>query len=80
MRAIHDLVEFIDAREPQLLHYGFYLHETPARMTLITVHPKLASVELDMEIGSPAFRGLGDPIEMEEIETTESRATGCSSS
>lgn len=67
-RAIHDLVEFIDTREPQLLHYGFYFDETSERMTVIAVHPNPASVELHMEIGTPAFRGVGDLIEMEGIE------------
>ena len=67
-RAIHNLVEFIDAREPQLLHYGFYFDEKSARMTVIAVHPNPVSVELHMEIGTPAFRDFGDLIEMEGIE------------
>ena len=67
-RAICDLVEFIDSREPQLLHYGFYIDEESTRMTAIAIHPNPASVELHMEIGIPAFRQFGDLIEMEGIE------------
>lgn len=67
-RAIDELVEFIEAREPQLIHYGFYLDEGSSRMTVIAVHPDAASVELHMEIGGPAFRGFAELIEMEGIE------------
>jgi hypothetical protein len=66
--AIDDLVRFIEAREPQLIHYGFYLDEVSSRMTVIAVHPDVASVELHMEIGGPAFRGFAELIEMEGIE------------
>ncbi len=34
-RAIDDLVGFIEEREPQLIHYGFYLDELASRMTVI---------------------------------------------
>lgn len=67
-RAIDDLVEFIDEREPQLLLYGFHLDEQAARMTVVAVHPDAASVELHMEVGASAFREFADLIEMEAIE------------
>lgn len=66
--AIHELVEFIEAREPQLLSYGFHLDEDESRMTVVAVHPDAASVELHMEVGGEAFRGFADLIEMEGIE------------
>ena len=67
-RAIDELVAFIEVREPQLIHYGFYLDEGSSRMTVIAVHPDAASVELHMEIGGPAFRSFAELIEMEGIE------------
>lgn len=67
-RAIDELVEFIEEREPQLIHYGFYLDEDSSRMTVIAVHPDPASIELHMEIGGPAFGGFAELIEMEGIE------------
>lgn len=66
--AVDELVEFIRAREPQLLSYGFYLDEEESRMTVVAVHPDAASVELHMEVGGEAFRGFADLIEMEGIE------------
>lgn len=66
--AIEDLVPFIEVREPQLIHYGFYIDEAASRMTVIAVHPDPASVELHMEVGGEAFRGFADLIEMEAIE------------
>lgn len=67
-RGIDDLVRFIDEREPQLLHYGFYLDEASSRMTVVAVHPDTSSVELHMDIGGAAFRGLAEFIDMEAIE------------
>lgn len=66
--AIDELVGFIEAREPQLLSYGFYLDEEASRMTVVAVHPDAASVEFHMEVGASAFRGFSDLIEMEAIE------------
>lgn len=58
--AVDDLVEFIDAREPQLLYYGFFIDEEAAQMTVIAVHADPASLELHMEgrrLGLPEVRG-----------------------
>ncbi|HLG01901.1 MAG TPA: hypothetical protein VI916_15675 [Acidimicrobiia bacterium] len=66
--AIADLVEFIDAREPQLLYYGFFVDEKNGAMTVVAVHPDSASLELHMKIGAAAFRTFADFIEMERIE------------
>ena len=55
-------------REPQLIHYGFYLDEQASRMTVVAVHPDTDSVELHMDIGGEAFRAFGDLIEMDGIE------------
>lgn len=67
-QAIDDLVAFIEDREPQLIHYSFYVDEVSSRMTVIAVHPDPASVELHMDVGGPAFRGFAEFIELEGIE------------
>ena len=67
-RAISDLVDFIEAREPQLISYGFYLDEQASRMAVVAVHPDAASVDLHMDVGGAAFRGFAELIEMEAIE------------
>lgn len=67
-RRIDEVVAFIESREPQLLHYGFYLDEGSSRMTVIAVHPDTSSVERHMEVGGPMFRSFADLIDMEAIQ------------
>lgn len=66
--AILRLVDFIDAREPQLLFYGFSVDEEAQRMTVLAVHPDAASVEYHMDVGGAAFRSFAELIEMQAIE------------
>ena len=46
---VQRLADFIDAREPQLITYGFYIDEHAARMTVVAVHPDSESLERHME-------------------------------
>ncbi len=65
---IHELVEFVDAHEPQLVSYGFFVNEEAARMTVIAVHPDSASLEFHMEIAGAEFRKLARFIKLLTIE------------
>jgi hypothetical protein len=65
---VQRLVDFIDAREPQLITYGFYIDEDAARMTVVAVHPDSASLERHMEIGSEEFRKLAHLLTLTKIE------------
>jgi hypothetical protein len=65
---IQRLVEFIEAREPQLISYGFYLDEDASRMTVVAVHPDSASLELHMDIGGEEFRKLAHLVTLTAIE------------
>lgn len=67
-QAVAELVAFIEEREPQLIHYGFYVDRDAGRMTVIAVHPDPASVELHMAVGADAFRRFANMIELEGIE------------
>ena len=60
-------MELIDAREPQLISYGFYIDEASSRMTVVAVHPDSASLELHMDIGSAQFRKLAHLVTITEI-------------
>jgi len=62
------LVEFIEAREPQLIAYGFYLDEPAATMTVVAVHPDSASLELHMDVGAAEFRKLAHLLTLTAIE------------
>jgi hypothetical protein len=65
---IRRLVDFINAREPRLVAYGFYIDEDAAKMTVVAVHPDSASLESHMEIGSGEFRKLAHLVTLTAIE------------
>ena len=65
---VQRLVDFIDAREPQLIAYGFYIDEDAARMTVVAVHPDSTSLERHMEIGGGEFRKLAHLVTLTSIE------------
>ena len=65
---IRRLVDFLDAREPQLISYGFHIDEDAGRMTVVAVHPDSASLEFHVEIGGPEFRKLAEFISLTAIE------------
>ena len=64
----HELVEFVETHEPQLISYGFYFSEDGTRMSVVALHPDSASLELHLEIGGPAFRGFKELIRLRSIE------------
>jgi hypothetical protein len=65
---VRGLVDFIDAREPQLISYGFYVDEAASKMSVVAVHPDSASLERHMEIGSTEFRKLAHMLTLTSIE------------
>jgi hypothetical protein len=65
---VQRLVDLIDAREPQLIAYGFYIDEDAMRMTVVAVHPDSASLERHLDIGSAEFRKLAHLVTLTAIE------------
>lgn len=65
---VQRLVEFIEAREPQLISYGFYIDENGGKMTVVAVHPDSASLELHIDVGGAEFRKLGHLLTLTGIE------------
>jgi hypothetical protein len=65
---VRRLVDLIDAREPQLITYGFYIDEDAAKMTVVAVHPDSASLELHLDIGGREFRKLAHLLTLTAIE------------
>ena len=61
-------MDLIEAREPQLISYGFYIDEASSKMTVVAVHPDSASLELHMDIGSAEFRKLAHLLTLTAIE------------
>jgi hypothetical protein len=66
--AVKRIVDFIDARETQLITYGFYIDEEAARMTVVAVHPNSASLELHLDIGGPEFLKVAPLLTLTGIE------------
>ena len=67
-RGIQGLVDFIGAREPRLLAYGFYIDDESATMTVVALHPDSASLELHLDIGGAEFRKLAPLLTLRAIE------------
>ncbi|HEY9367633.1 hypothetical protein [Streptomyces sp.] len=65
---MRDLAEFIEAREPRLIAYHFYIDESESTMTLVAVHPDSASLEFHLELGDPKFRAFAELIRMRSID------------
>jgi hypothetical protein len=65
---VRRLVDFIEAREPQLIAYGFYIDEDAMELTVVAVHPDPASLELHLDIGSAEFRKLAPLLTLTAIE------------
>lgn len=65
---IRALVAFVEANQPQMATYGFYLDEGKNHMTVVSVHPDSASLERHIEMGGPEFRKLAPFLALREIE------------
>ena len=66
-KAIAELVDFIDANEPQLVSYSVYLSDDGSRMTVVHVHADAASLDYHMEVAGPAFRPFADLVTLSSI-------------
>jgi hypothetical protein len=67
-RAVSELVDFVESREPQLISYGFYIDEEASTMTVVAIHPDSASLELHLAVGGPEFRKVGQFVTLRAIE------------
>jgi hypothetical protein len=67
-QAVTNLTEFVRAREPQLLVYGFAIDEALATLRVVAVHPDSASLATHLAIGGPEFRKVGAFIDLQLID------------
>jgi quinol monooxygenase YgiN len=65
--AIQELVEFVDANEPQLIAYNVYLSEDGSQMTVMHLHADSASLDHHMDVAGPAFRKFADLLTLSSI-------------
>ncbi len=66
--AMKELAAFVEANEPQLSSYGFFLDEERSRMTVVAVHPDSDSIEFHMDIGGPEFCKFTELSRLQRIE------------
>lgn len=66
--AMDDLVEFVNANEPDLLAYNVYFDEARTRMTVVHVHADSDSLAFHMKVAGPRFPPFAEFIRMESID------------
>jgi hypothetical protein len=64
---LDELVEFIEAHEPQLIAYNVYFSDDGTTMTVVNVHPDSASLEYHLEVAGPLFRRFADLVTLSSI-------------
>jgi hypothetical protein len=48
--ATPEWLEFVEANNPRVVHFGAYIDEDRAEVTIVQVHPDAASLELQTEV------------------------------
>lgn len=66
--SVAGLVAFIEQREPQLVVYSFHIDEEASTLTVVAVHPNVASLERHLQVGGPEFRKVAPMITLHDIE------------
>jgi hypothetical protein len=66
--AMRGLTAFVEANEPQLISYGFFLDADRTQLTVVAVHPDSASLEFHMDVGGDEFRKFANLIDLLRIE------------
>jgi hypothetical protein len=66
--AMKELVEFVDANEPQTILYNVYLTDGGTRMTVVQVHPDSASMEFHMNVAGSAFPKFSELVTLSTID------------
>lgn len=67
-QAMTELVDFVEANEPQILAYDVYFDADEDRMTVMHMHAEQASLEFHMEVAGPKFPPIGEFIDLESID------------
>lgn len=65
--AVKELAAFIEANNPHILSYRFFIDEDAAQMTVVAVHPDAAALEFHMEVGDAEFRKFADLVDLSSI-------------
>lgn len=66
--AMTELVDFVEANEPEILSYNVYFSDDGTQMTVVHMHANSASLAYHMEVAGPKFPPIGEFIELEAID------------
>jgi hypothetical protein len=68
-RALNELVDFVEANEPQLIAFNAYINEKGTEVTAFQVHPDSESIELHMRLAAQqAGRIMSELLETTKLE------------
>jgi len=65
---LSELVEFVEANEPEPIAYSIYIDEAGSRMTVMQIHPSSASMELHMRLAGPIFEKFTELVVLSRID------------
>lgn len=66
--AIKELVEFVQASEPQTVAYNVYFSQDGTQMTVVQVHVDSASMEFHIKTAGPAFSKFRELIKLSTMD------------
>lgn len=66
--AMGELVDFVEANEPEILAYDVYFSADGNRMTVMHTHADQDSLEFHMEVAGPKFPPIREFIDLESID------------
>jgi hypothetical protein len=65
--AAEGLAGFVEANNPHVLSYRFFIDEEAGRMNVVAVHPDAETLEFHMDVGDAEFRKFADLLDLESI-------------
>lgn len=67
-RALAELVEFVEANEPEPIAYSIYIDVAGTRMTVMQIHPSSASMERHLSLAGPIFQKFTELVVLSRID------------
>jgi quinol monooxygenase YgiN len=66
--ALKEMVQFVEANEPEPIAYNIYVDEDGTRMTVVQIHPNSASMEFHMKVAAPIFRKFTELLKLSRVD------------
>lgn len=66
--AMVELAAFVDSNEPRIIAYRVYFSAEGTTMSVLHVHPDLASLEFHLKVAGPKFPPIAPLVWMQSIE------------